>query len=147
MLVVEDNLFIALDAEDMLRGLGVRTIDIAKSVREALEMLEANAYGCALVDVNLGQEISLPVARRLRERGIPFLFGTGYGDHKSMDESLKDIAIVSKPYHEKAMGLALTRLLRQQPGRGGGGQGDGGQGDSGQADSGQGEAGQTPPNA
>ncbi|MCB9386171.1 MAG: hypothetical protein H6509_16295 [Bryobacterales bacterium] len=33
-----------------------------------------------MLDVNLGKETSIELAGELRERGIPFVFATGYSD-------------------------------------------------------------------
>ena len=78
-LVVEDNLFIALDVEDMLRKMGASRVDIAKSVAEALALKAERNYSFALLDINLGTGNSLPIARTRFARGAPFVFGTGYG--------------------------------------------------------------------
>ena len=79
-LVVEGNLFIAIDAEEMLRELGAGVVVVTKSVADALAQMASKTFSFALLDVNLGPENSLPVARASRESNIPCLFGTGYGD-------------------------------------------------------------------
>ena len=79
-LVVEDNLFIAIDAEEMLRELGAGVVVVTKSVADALAQMASKIFSFALLDVNLGPENSLPVARSLRRKQHPLLFGTGYGD-------------------------------------------------------------------
>jgi light-regulated signal transduction histidine kinase (bacteriophytochrome)/ActR/RegA family two-component response regulator len=109
-LVVEDNLFIALDAEDILRKLGAARVDIAKSVAEALALNAEHRYSFALLDVNLGSGNSLPVARALIARGTPFVFGTGYGDAQSLDEALAAVPVISKPYHPDTVARTLSRL-------------------------------------
>jgi light-regulated signal transduction histidine kinase (bacteriophytochrome)/CheY-like chemotaxis protein len=109
-LLVEDNLFIAIDAEDMLHSLGADTVIIASSVAQAIEALEKRALSFALLDVSLGNENSLPVARVLRTRGIPFAFGTGYGEGLSMGEAFADVPIIAKPYHLAGMFSALLAI-------------------------------------
>lgn len=109
-LVVEDNLFIALDAEDMLRKLGAAQVDIAKSVAEALTLNTERRYSFALLDVNLGNGNSLPIARALTACGTPFVFGTGYGDAQSLDAGLASVPVISKPYHPDALLRTLSRL-------------------------------------
>ena len=79
-LVVEDNLFIALDAEDMSRSLGAGKVVIANSIAEARTAMLGKKFSFALLDVNLGSENSLPIARSLIASGVPFAFGTGYGE-------------------------------------------------------------------
>jgi len=109
-LVVEDNLFIALDVEDMLRKLGAARVDIAKSVSEAVELIGQRSYSFALLDVKLGMENSLPVARALLPTRTQMVFGTGYGETHSLDATLASVPIVSKPYHPKSLARVLSRL-------------------------------------
>ncbi|MDB5503610.1 MAG: two-component system sensor histidine kinase/response regulator [Tardiphaga sp.] len=110
-LLVEDNLFIAVDAEDLLRALGAKTVVVANSVADALAALAMQSFGFALLDVNLGPENSLPIGRYLKAHAIPFVFGTGYGEDLAMGELLADVPIVTKPYHRLSMLKALTRLI------------------------------------
>ncbi|HEX3399573.1 MAG TPA: HWE histidine kinase domain-containing protein [Acetobacteraceae bacterium] len=109
-LVVEDNLFIALDVEDMLRKLGATRVDIAKSVGEAIELINQRSYSFALLDVKLGMDNSLPVARALLPTDTRMVFGTGYGEAHSLDAALASVPIVSKPYHPKSLARVLARL-------------------------------------
>ena len=97
-LVLEDNLIIALDAEDMLRSLGASEVLVAANVREALDLIDARPPQFALLDVNLGSETSEPVAEVLRDRGIPFAFATGYGDSIELVKRFPGIPVVKKPY-------------------------------------------------
>jgi CheY-like chemotaxis protein len=110
-LLVEDNLFIAIDAEDLLRVLGANTVVVANSVADALAVLATQSFSFALLDVNLGPENSLPIGRYLKANAIPFLFGTGYGEDLAMGELLADVPIVTKPYHRLSMLKAMTRLI------------------------------------
>ena len=110
-LLVEDNLFIAIDAEDMLEALGAETIVVAKSVAEALLAMEKLKFSFALLDINLGAENSLPIARQLQASGVPFAFGTGYSKGMALGEVFAHVPIVAKPYHRSKMNAALTRLI------------------------------------
>ena len=79
VLLVEDDLIIALDFEETILGFGVKTVRIAESVSRALEMIADRAPDFALLDVGLVREKSFAVAERLDELQIPFAFVTGYG--------------------------------------------------------------------
>jgi len=109
-LLVEDNLFIAIDAEDMLRSFGAEIIVVAKSVSEALAQLDRLQFTFALLDINLGAENSLPIARQLQSQGLPFAFGTGYSKGMALGEAYATVPVVAKPYHRTRMVAALTRL-------------------------------------
>jgi light-regulated signal transduction histidine kinase (bacteriophytochrome)/CheY-like chemotaxis protein len=110
-LLVEDNLFIAIDAEDLLRSLGAESVVIANSVADALAVLATQAFSFALLDVSLGPENSLPVARYVKAHSIPFAFGTGYGEDLTMGDALADVPIITKPYHRISMLKALDKVI------------------------------------
>ncbi len=97
-LIVEDNLIIAVNGEGLLQELGATHVEIAASVRDALECLDKITPGFALLDINLGGETSMPVGLRLAEMGVPFIFATGYGDRAKLPEELAHIPVIQKPY-------------------------------------------------
>jgi len=114
-LVVEDNLFIALDAEDMLRSLGAGKVVIANSIVEAQKAMLGEKFSFALLDVNLGSDNSVPIARALIASGVPFAFGTGYGEALALPDAMTSTLIVSKPYHRIALMKALVGMVRREP--------------------------------
>ena len=108
VLVVEDNMIIALEAEEVLTALGAETVDMAASTRDALRLIEASPPDRALLDVNLGSETSIPVARRLAELGIPYAFATGYGESFRIPSDLGTVPVVKKPYDADALRRAFA---------------------------------------
>ncbi|MFE1597750.1 HWE histidine kinase domain-containing protein [Methylobacterium sp. ID0610] len=108
VLVVEDNMIIALEAEEILGAMGAPSVDLAGSTREALRLIEAAPPHLALLDVNLGTETSVPVARRLAELGIPYLFATGYGESFRLPADLGAVPVIKKPYTEETLRRALA---------------------------------------
>jgi light-regulated signal transduction histidine kinase (bacteriophytochrome)/CheY-like chemotaxis protein len=113
-LVVEDNLFIALDAEDMLRMLGAKKVVIAKSIAEAQTVIDQETFSFALLDVNLGSDNSLPIARKLTANKIPFAFGTGYGEQVALPGTMPNAPVVSKPYHRAALAKTLMEMINRR---------------------------------
>lgn len=103
MLVVEDNMIIALDLEDMLMRLGVKQITVASSVSQALEALNEGLPPFAILDVNLGAETSFPVAEALQAAGAPFAFGTGFGDSAAFPDRFRDTPVLQKPYSAESV--------------------------------------------
>src|SRR5438876_10461158 len=65
VLIVEDDVIIALDFEETILGFGVKTVRIAARVAQALEMIAERAPGFALLDVGLVNEKSFAIAERL----------------------------------------------------------------------------------
>ncbi|WP_231737499.1 MULTISPECIES: HWE histidine kinase domain-containing protein [unclassified Caulobacter] len=103
MLVLEDNMIIALDLEDMLTRMGVKDITVVSSVGQALEALNGWSPPFAILDVNLGAETSFPVADALLAAGAPFAFGTGFGDSASFPDRFRDVPVLQKPYSAESV--------------------------------------------
>lgn len=114
VLLLEDQLVIALDAEAMLQACGVGNVDTASSAAEALRVLVATAPDIAMLDVNLGTGNSFPVAEELERRKIPYIFATGYGDHTIIPRSLKHVPVVRKPYDPDQLAATLSRALARR---------------------------------
>lgn len=116
VLIVEDMMIIAMEAEDILRDAGAQNCHVASSVAAAIAVLNRNDLTFALLDVNLGAEVSEPVAEALRARRIPFVVASGYGDENSAHPALSSAPSITKPYttgqlHD-AIGEAFARTAR-----------------------------------
>lgn len=109
-LIVEDNLIIAMAGELILLELGARHVETAASVNQALGAIERAKPGFALLDLNLGNENSIPVAKKLSELKVPFVFATGYGERAPIPDELSATPIVQKPYTREVVEAALGRL-------------------------------------
>ncbi|WP_185983448.1 GAF domain-containing protein [Aureimonas mangrovi] len=113
-LLVEDSLIIALDAEDILSRLGAASITPMATVDAALDSIEAHRPTVAMLDINLGDRNSFPIADRLTELGIPFLFASGYGEQAQLPSEHRERPIIQKPYTLENIARALDRLLGSQ---------------------------------
>jgi len=109
-LIVEDNLIIAMAAEVIVLELGARHVDTAASVAQALASIERSPPAFALLDLNLGSENSVPVATKLTELRIPFIFATGYGERAPIPAQLSAAPVVQKPYTRDVVEAALGKL-------------------------------------
>src|SRR5262249_27265229 len=80
ILVVEDEVMIAMLLEDMLGELGYTVAAEAARIDEALEATKNADFDLAILDANLnGQPVS-PVADALVARATPSVLATGYGE-------------------------------------------------------------------
>jgi light-regulated signal transduction histidine kinase (bacteriophytochrome)/CheY-like chemotaxis protein len=112
VLVVEDQLVIAMDVEAVLADHGVQAIDTAATSSEALRILASKPPDVAVLDVNLGQGTSIPVAEELRRQRIPFVFATGYGDTAMIPENLANAPVVRKPHDASTLVAAVAASLQ-----------------------------------
>jgi CheY-like chemotaxis protein len=111
ILVVEDEMMIAMLVEDMLLELGCSVVGPVHALAEALELARSEAgLDAALLDVNLAGQPVFPVADALREKGVPAIFSTGYGD-----AGLRDIdrgaPVLQKPFRAGDLARALEEAL------------------------------------
>ena len=117
ILLVEDQLLIAMDLERILGGLDASGIDTAASVTEALQRLETASPDLAILDVNLGDETSALIADELVRRGIPFAFATGYSDRSLIPERFATAPVIRKPFDARMVVGQVAELLRGAPAR------------------------------
>jgi light-regulated signal transduction histidine kinase (bacteriophytochrome)/CheY-like chemotaxis protein len=110
-LLVEDSLIIAMDAEDILVRLGATRVVTASTIKSALDEIARETFQLALLDVNLGDETSLPIADALREAGVPYVFATGYGEQLRLPDEHDGARVIQKPYTSTSIAWALEQLL------------------------------------
>jgi DNA-binding NtrC family response regulator len=110
LLVVEDEYLIRMLLEDMLDELGYGVAAAVGSLAEAREHASNGSFDGAILDVNVdGQEI-FPVAEILSERGVPFVFVTGYGEG-SLPEAFRNRPALQKPFQADRLKTTLQNLL------------------------------------
>ncbi|MBR0659760.1 response regulator [Neoroseomonas oryzicola] len=109
ILVIEDEALVAMLVEDALLDSGFDVLGPARSVAEALELLEAEQPAAAVLDLNLGGENSLAVADALQARGIPFLVATGYGS-AGLPQTHRHVPVLPKPYDPADLTTLVERL-------------------------------------
>ncbi|HWL95571.1 MAG TPA: response regulator [Phycisphaerae bacterium] len=110
ILVVEDEMLVLMNVEYLLADLGCESVAAAATVDQALQLIEAQVFDAAVVDVNLNGHESYPVADALAARGVPFAFSTGYSDAGMKDE-YRDRPILRKPYQQGGLAQILASLL------------------------------------
>ncbi len=110
-LIVEDEAGIALLIEDMLLELGCEVAAMAALLPKACDLARSGIFDFAVLDVNLNGQLVFPVAEILRDRGIPFVFSTGYG-RAGLPGPFENEAVLAKPFAieelERTVLAALT---------------------------------------
>ena len=106
ILIVEDEMLVAMNIEDMLLDLGHEVAGLASRLEPALSLAREAAFDLAVLDVNLAGKASFPVAAALAKRGIPFLFATGYGA-QGITEEFRQAPVLQKPFRARELDAAL----------------------------------------
>jgi CheY-like chemotaxis protein len=108
--IVEDEALILETLRDMLEGLGCNVVASALRVDEALAKLAALEFDVAVLDVNVAGDRIDPVADLLADRGMPFLFASGYG-RGSLPAAHHERVVLTKPYRNADLRAALHAVL------------------------------------
>ena len=98
VLIVEDNVIIAMDVEDIVRDLGASNVHLADDVDAALAAIDDHKIEAAILDFHLEEGTSETIGDRLIERGIRFVFATGYSDSTLLPERFQSYPLLKKPY-------------------------------------------------
>jgi DNA-binding response OmpR family regulator len=108
-LIVEDEPLVAMLVEDAIAELGLTASGPATRVDKALQLIEERTFAGAILDVNLAGEPVYPVATLLRERQIPFMFLTGYGE-ETIRFDFDKMLVVRKPFTVEKIQTAIRQL-------------------------------------
>lgn len=109
--VAEDEALVAMLVEDMLTDIGCTVIGPAANLEEALDLARESEMDIAVLDVNLAGRPVFPVADILRERGVPYIFASGYGESGVSDDH-KGAPVLQKPFRESDLARVLAEFKR-----------------------------------
>ncbi len=102
VLVVEDQALVAMMIQDFLIENGHAVIGPISRVSEALLAAKKGDFDAAVLDVNLGDGMAYSVAEILAERGVPFVFVTGY-EADTIDGRFSGVPVLQKPIERQML--------------------------------------------
>jgi CheY-like chemotaxis protein len=97
VLVVEDEMIVAILMEDLLRSLGVDEVHICADAASALELIAKTPVDCVVLDLLVRDGSTRHVADTLADRGIPFVFSSG-SDIGALESRHAARPMLSKPF-------------------------------------------------
>ena len=114
VLIVEDEIVVALFLEDLLAEFGYEVAGIVSHLDDA--MGRPNDYDIAVLDVHLNGRNVFDFADRLAARGTPFVFATGYGARGIPDRHCAR-PVLQKPLRPDELKRALKEVVAEEGGR------------------------------
>lgn len=111
VLIVEDEMLVAMNLEDTLLDLGLEIVGTAMQLGPAIELAQGQDLDVAVLDINLHGGRSYPVADILLRRGIPFIFATGYG-YAEGESAYRHVPVLAKPYRAADLKVALIEVIQ-----------------------------------
>jgi CheY-like chemotaxis protein len=116
ILVVEDNLLIAEVICDMLGEYGCEVLGPAPDLARGMALVDQDRPQGALLDINLGGTFSFPLAGMLEERGVPYVFITGYDEGALFPPEFRNVRRISKPFDARDVAEVLEVWRRMAGG-------------------------------
>jgi CheY-like chemotaxis protein len=110
VLIVEDEIIVALFLEDMLGEFGYEVAGVASRLDDA--MGRPPDYDAAVLDVHLNGRNVFDFADALAARGTPFVFATGYGE-RGIPERHRGRPVLQKPFQPIDLKRALAQIVPQ----------------------------------
>lgn len=115
VLILEDEFLIAMDVEQLCRDSGAEDVFIVRSLQEfATDMPD---FDVAIVDLMLSGVSTLDFARQIYDRGVPFVFASGYTDLQEITEKFPNVSVVGKPYAGEDLIGAVTAAVANRNSR------------------------------
>lgn len=111
ILLVEDEPLISMMLADMLSENGHEVDGPYSRLADALDAATNKTLRAGILDVNVRGETIYPIADMLTERGIPFVFVTGYSA-ESIDPRFNHIPILQKPIEPQKIWAALAKTSK-----------------------------------
>jgi CheY-like chemotaxis protein len=107
VLLVEDEIMVALLAVEMLTALGHEVVGPVGSLDKALILAERERLDLAVLDISIRGGDVYQVADALAARDIPFLFCTAYG-RSGLKPQYRDCPRLQKPYSPDELRAAIS---------------------------------------
>lgn len=110
ILVVEDEFFVAMAMEEILRSIGCEVVGPVGDLDEALGLVRTEDLDAAILDVDLRGRSVFPAADALRDRGVSFVLATGH-EASALPEGFRSAPRLRKPFQARELVAAMTRAL------------------------------------
>jgi CheY-like chemotaxis protein/DNA-directed RNA polymerase specialized sigma24 family protein len=113
VLIIEDEMVIALDLEQLVENLGHRTIGIARTRAEAIELSRVRRPGLILADIQLADGSSglEAVNDLLNSFEVPVIFISAHPERFLTGERPEPAFLISKPYQQSTVSAVVSQAL------------------------------------
>ena len=113
VLVVEDELLIAMDIVDELSAAGFRPLGPFATLSQAIESLDTEMPECAVLDLRLRDGESYPLADILTARRVPLVFHSGHASGRMLRERYSEAIVCAKPALSSQISSAVAELCNR----------------------------------
>lgn len=111
-LIVEDDPFIAMDLQDTFEDAGYTVLGPVASVVPGLRLLDEAKPDVAMLDYNLGSETSIPIAYKLDEEAVPYVFLSGQVEKVVTANGVRSHEVITKPFNADRLIARINQLAQ-----------------------------------
>jgi CheY-like chemotaxis protein len=113
VLIIEDETFIAMDLESLVKNLGHRVIGVARTHADAIALAKTKEPGLILADIQLADGSSGldAVNELLRVVEVPVVFITAYPERFLTGERPEPAFLISKPFQPAMVSAVASQAL------------------------------------
>ncbi len=113
VLIIEDETFIAMDLESLVKNLGHNVIGVARTHADAIALAKSHRPGLILADIQLADGSSGldAVNELLRVFEVPVVFITAYPERFLTGERPEPAFLISKPFQPAMVSAVASQAL------------------------------------
>ena len=116
ILIVEDDIALAVDTEMVINEMGYKVIGIVDNSVDALRIIEQEEPDLILMDIDIkGDLTGIQIAEKIKHADIPVLFITNFNDQEHYDKASQTnhIGYMIKPVNKFTLRSAIEIAFRQ----------------------------------
>lgn len=114
VLVAEDEYFLASDTARTLRQAGATIVGPVGRLEQVEDLVERGGFDVALLDIQLDHDLVYAAADRVRAKGVPLVFLTGY-DKDAIPSRFHDTIFCQKPCPDEALIKLVKSVCPERP--------------------------------
>jgi CheY-like chemotaxis protein len=113
VLIIEDELIIAMDLEELVQSCGHRVVGVAASEAEAIAIAKRTRPGLILADINLGLggDGTNAVSTILQSHYAPVIFVTAYPERLLTGDAIEPAFVITKPFEPLTLAIATYQAV------------------------------------
>jgi CheY-like chemotaxis protein len=111
ILVVEDEIIVSGLIAEILRDSGLKVAGPFRSNHDCLKFLDHERPDAAVLDFNIADGTSDPIALRLQEMGVPFIVASAYPKEIASGPVASALRWISKPFSEASLTEGVCACL------------------------------------